>query len=98
MTQGTASNEEVSAPVQSLRRSCLSYTEVLAQSGSVIAPSTGPAAGLGPPCARAGNATWLSLLLGMLGLVLVSLNINLFARRSASPGSLYSSAAQGPSP
>jgi amino acid transporter len=71
---------------------------VLAQSVSVVAPSTVPAAVLGLIFARAGNATWLSFLLGILGLVLVSLNINQFARRSASPGSLYSYIAQGLSP
>src|SRR5262245_42511703 len=81
-----------------LRRSCLSYLEVLAQSVSVIAPSTVPAAVLGLIYARAGNATWLSFVIGMLGLVLVSLNINQFARRSASPGSLYSYVAKGLSP
>jgi amino acid transporter len=83
---------------QRLRRSCLSYTEVLAQSVSVVAPSTVPAAVMGLIFARAGNATWLSFLLGMLGLVLVSRNINQFARRSASPGSLYSYIARGLSP
>jgi len=44
---------------------------------------------LGLIYAQAGNATWLSFVLGMLGLVLVSLNVNQFARRSASSGSLY---------
>ena len=64
----------------------------------MIAPSTVPAAVLGLVFARAGNATWLSFLLGMLGLVLVSQNINQFARRSASPGSLYSYIVQGLGP
>jgi amino acid transporter len=64
----------------------------------VIAPSTVPAAVLGLIFARAGNATWLSFLLGIVGLVLVSLNINQFARRSASPGSLYSYVVQGLGP
>jgi amino acid transporter len=82
----------------SLRRSCLSYSEIIAQSVSVIAPSTVPAAVLGLVFARAGNATWLSFLLGMFGLVLVSLNINQFARRSASPASLYSYIVQGLGP
>jgi amino acid transporter len=39
--------------------------------------------------ASAGNGTWLSFLLGMVGLIFISFNINQFARRSASPGSLY---------
>lgn len=81
-----------------LRQSCLSYSEILAQSVSVIAPSTVPAAMLGLIFAKAGNATWLSFLLGCLGLALVSLNINQFARRSASPGSLYSYIVQGLGP
>jgi amino acid transporter len=72
-----------------LRSECLSYVEVLAQSVSVIAPSTVPAAVLGLIFASAGNGTWLSFLFGMLALVLVSLNINEFAKRSASAGSLY---------
>jgi amino acid transporter len=81
-----------------LRTACLSYSEVLAQSVSVIAPSTVPAAVLGLIFAVAGNATWLSLLLGAFGLVLVSLNVNQFARRSASPGSLYSFIVRGMGP
>jgi amino acid transporter len=72
-----------------LKSECLSYVEVLAQSVSVIAPSTVPAAVLGLIFASAGNGTWLSFLFGMLALVLVSLNINEFAKRSASAGSLY---------
>ena len=81
-----------------LRKYCLSYTEVLAQSVSVIAPSTVPAAIVGLIFAAAGNGTWLSLMLGMIGMVLVSLNINQFARRSASPASLYSYIVKGLGP
>jgi amino acid transporter len=82
----------------SLRQNCLSHVEVLAQSISVIAPSTVPAAILGLIFAQAGNATWLSFLLGMIGLVLVSFNVNQFARRSASPGSLYTYVVRGLGP
>jgi amino acid transporter len=81
--------------IPGLRAQCLSYVEVLAQSVSVIAPSTVPAAVLGLIYASAGNGTWLSFLIGMLGLVLVSYNINQFARRSASAGSLYSYIVKG---
>src|SRR6187399_596297 len=96
---GVSSPRAAAAPVTGrLRRACLSYSEVLAQSVSVIAPSTVPAAVLGLVFARAGNATWLSFVLGTLGLLLVSLNINQFARRSASPGSLYSYIVQGLGP
>jgi amino acid transporter len=57
-----------------------------------------PAAVVGLIFASAGNGTWLSFLFGMLGLVLVSININQFARRSASAGSLYSYIVQGLGP
>ncbi|WP_261403708.1 hypothetical protein [Chenggangzhangella methanolivorans] len=91
--------DEVAAPAAGgLRRACLSYPEVLAQSVSVIAPSTVPAAIIGLIFASAGNGTWLSFLLGMLGLVLVSLNVNQFATRSASPGSLYTYITRGLGP
>lgn len=93
-------NDSVAVPASSggLRRECLSYPEVLAQSVSVIAPSTVPAAIIGLIFASAGNGTWLSFLLGMLGLVLVSLNVNQFATRSASPGSLYTYITRGLGP
>jgi amino acid transporter len=83
---------------RNLRLHCLSYGEVIAQSISVIAPSTVPAAILGLSYATAGNGTWLSFLLGMIGLVVVSFNINQFARRSASPGSLYTYIVKGLGP
>jgi amino acid transporter len=86
-------------PVQrELRRQCLSYSGVLAHSIAVIAPSTVPAAILGLIFASAGTGTWLSFLLGMVGLVFVSFNINQFARRSASPGSLYTYIVRGLGP
>ncbi len=81
--------------IRSLKSDCLSYAEVIAQSISVIAPSTVPAAVLGLIFAAAGNGTWLSFVLAMAGLVFVSFNINQFARRSASPGSLYTYTVKG---
>src|ERR1700689_1386320 len=90
--------ERLGPAPRELRRDCLSYMEVLAQSVAVIAPSTVPAAILGLIFAMAGNGTWLSFLLGMVGLVFVSSNINQFARRSASPGSLYTYIVRGLGP
>lgn len=81
-----------------LRNDCLSYGEVLAQSVSVIAPTTVPAAVLSFAYGAAGNGTWLSFLLAMIGLLFVGVNINQFARRSASPGSLYSYIVKGLGP
>ncbi|MBD1840003.1 APC family permease [Coleofasciculus sp. FACHB-64] len=81
-----------------LKPNCLPFGEVLAQSFAVIAPTTIPASNIGLIVVLSGNGTWLSFLIGMIGLVLVSININQFASRSASPGSLYSYIVKGLGP
>ncbi|NMG18031.1 APC family permease [Brasilonema bromeliae] len=81
-----------------LKPNCLSFGEVLAQSFAVIAPTTIPASNIGLIVALSGNGTWLSFVIGLIGLVLVSININQFASRSASPGSLYSYISKGLGP
>src|SRR5277367_3631711 len=83
---------------QELKKDYLSYPEVLAQSVSVIAPSTAPAAILGLIFVSAGNGTWLSFVIATIGLLFVCFNINQFARRSASPGSLYTYIVKGLGP
>jgi len=85
-------------PPRNLKKDCLSYPEVIAQSVSVIAPATVPAAVVGLVYASAGNGMWLSFLLGLIGLTIVALNVNQFARRSASPGSLYTYIVKGLGP
>jgi amino acid transporter len=94
MTRKIGQNQSV----HGLKLDCLPYREVLAQSFAVIAPTTTPAANLALIFALSGNGTWLSFLLGMLGLIFVSININQFASRSASPGSLYAYIGKGLSP
>ncbi len=81
-----------------LKPNCLSFGEVLAQSFAVIAPTTIPASNIGLIVALSGNGTWLSFLIGLMGLVFVSININQFASRSASPGSMYSYIVKGLGP
>jgi len=90
--------EPTSSSPSGLKKHILSYSEVIAQSVSVIAPSTIPAAVVGLIFASAGNGTWLSFLLGMIGMVLVGVNVNQFARRSASPGSLFTYIVKGLGP
>jgi amino acid transporter len=85
----TASEIRLDKSLHGLRPNCLAFGEVLAQSFAVIAPTTIPASNLGLIVALSGNGTWLSFVIGLIGLVLVSININQFASRSASPGSLY---------
>ncbi|CAD5967701.1 putative cationic amino acid transporter [Planktothrix tepida] len=81
-----------------LKKDCLSFGEVLAQSFAVIAPTTIPASNLGLLVALSGKGTWLSFLIGLIGLIFVSININQFARRSASPGSFYAYIVKGLGP
>ncbi len=84
--------------VHGLKPNCLSFGEVVAQSFAVIAPTTIPASNIGLIVALSGNGTCLSFLIGLFGLVFVSININQFASRSASPGSLYSYIVKGLGP
>ncbi len=81
-----------------LRPDCLSFPEILAEPVGTIAPTTTPPITIPLVFASAGNGTWLAYLFATIGLILVSLNINQFARRSASPGSLYAYIARGLGP
>ena len=78
-----------------LRSKCLSFTETLSQSVANISPTCTPVLIVPLVFASAGNGTWLAYLFATIGLMLVGLNINQFAKRSASPGSLYSSVTRG---
>lgn len=82
-----ANNVETSA--SGLKKECLSFVEVLAQSISGIAPSATPALVIPLVFATAGNGTWLAYLFAMVVMVLIGANLNQFTKRSASPGSLY---------
>jgi len=68
--------------------------ETLAQSVSTIAPTTTPAATIPLVCALSGNGTWLAYVLAAAAILLVALCIAMFARYSASPGSLYTYASK----
>ena len=72
-----------------LRQHALSPLETLAQSISTIAPSTSPLLTIPLVFALAGSATWLAYLLALACMVLMAFCIAIFARDSASPGSLY---------
>jgi len=72
-----------------LRKGVLSPAETLAQSVSAIAPTTTPAMTIPLVFAMAGNGTWLVYVLATAAMTLIGVLIGCFARRSASPGSLY---------
>lgn len=84
-----------SSPVQSqshgsLRKNHLSFTDVVAQAIGVVAPSATPALVASLVFASAGNGAWLAYVFATVAILFLSLNINVFAKRSASPGALYS--------
>jgi amino acid transporter len=73
-----------------LKKAVLSGNETLAQSVALIAPTAGPLLTIPFVYSSAGSGTWLTFLIATVTIVLVALNVNQFARVSASPGSLYS--------
>ena len=73
-----------------LKKSVLSGNETLAQSIALIAPTAAPLLTIPLVYASAGTGTWLTFVFSTFIIVLVALNVNQFARISASPGSLYS--------
>jgi amino acid transporter len=98
MTATTQTKTPTNRSAHGLKPNCLSFGEVLAQSFAVIAPTTIPASNIGLIVALSGNGAWLSFAIGLIGLVFVSININQFASRSASPGSLYAYIVKGLGP
>jgi amino acid transporter len=72
-----------------LKSAVLSPSETLAQSVAVIAPTGAPVMTIPLVFALAGPGSALAYLLATVIILLVALNVNQFARNSASPGSLY---------
>ncbi|MBV8170558.1 MAG: APC family permease [Candidatus Eremiobacteraeota bacterium] len=88
----------ISVADSGLRRNVLSFWEVTAQSVANIAPSATPALVVPLVYASAGNASWLYYAFATVALMFVAYNVNQFAKRSASPGSLYLFVSQGLGP
>ncbi len=82
--QRTGASEYLGLP-----RNTLSGLQTLAQSISGIAPTAGPALLIPAIFATAGNGAWLSYSFATVAVCLVALNVNGFASRSSSAGSLY---------
>jgi len=81
-----------------LRPEVLGDFHTLAQSVSALAPTSTPAILIPLVFGLAGNGTWLAYVIATIGIVLVGANINQFASRSTSPGSIYSYVAIGLGP
>jgi len=78
------------SPSYGLKQQVLSPLETLAQSISLIAPSTTPALTVPLVFGLAAAGAGLSYVIATAAIVLVALCVASFARESASPGSLYS--------
>ncbi|MBV9388124.1 MAG: APC family permease [Chroococcidiopsidaceae cyanobacterium CP_BM_ER_R8_30] len=72
-----------------LRANCLNFAEVLAQGIALISPTMTAALIVPLTFSSAGEATWLAYLFGTVMLLFVAFNLNQFASRSASAGSMY---------
>ena len=81
-----------------LKNGVLSPLEVLGQSVANIAPTATPTVVIPLVFAVAGAGTWFAYLFALVAVLLVSFSINQFARRSASPGSIYTYIATGLGP
>jgi amino acid transporter len=80
-------------PLQ-LRAGSLSFVEVLAASMALIGMSMTPVLIAPYVFGAAGNATWLAYVFAGVMLLLVAVNLNQFARRSTSAGSMFVYAAK----
>ncbi|HTW64522.1 MAG TPA: APC family permease [Bryobacteraceae bacterium] len=72
-----------------LKSASLSPLETLAQSVALIAPTGAPVMTVPLVFGMAGQGAAIAFLISTIGVLLVALNVNQFARMSASPGSLY---------
>src|SRR5215469_14160515 len=86
---GAAHTLTSAAMTYGLRPNILSQWETLAQSLSSIAPTAAPAMIIPLVIAAAGRSAWVSFVVATVAMALVAAHVNVFARDSATPGSLY---------
>ncbi len=87
--------EATSKSAGSLKAGQLSQWETIGQSLASIAPTGGPAMLIPLVLATSGRGTWLVFLLATMGVACIGREINVFAKRSSSPGSLYTFVREG---
>jgi len=85
-------------PLSSLRPNCLNFWEVWAQAIALISPTMTAALIVPAMFGAAGIGSWLAYLFGTVMLLFVALNLNHFARRSTSAGSMYAYTSRGLGP
>ncbi|MBB5161659.1 APC family permease [Mycobacterium sp. AZCC_0083] len=87
-----------SAKPVGLRVGVLGFPTLLAQSIALISPTMTAVLIVPLAFSDAGNGTWLAYLFATVMLSFVVMNLNQFARRSASPGSMYAYIGRGLGP
>src|SRR5258706_15967684 len=89
-TAAPSAPESPKSPSYGLKSGTLSPGEALAQSIALIAPTAAPVMTVPLVFGLAGQGCAVVYLIATITILLVALNVNQFARISASPGSLYS--------
>jgi amino acid transporter len=78
-----------------LKSECLSFSELLANAIALISPTMTAALIIPVMYSNTADWSWLSYALGTVMLLFVAFNLNQFARRSASSGSMYAYICRG---
>ncbi len=96
------SNTDYAATVKNthtrLKSNALNFWEVLAQAIALISPSMTAALIVPLMFGTAGTAGWLCYLFGTIMLLFVAINLNQFAKRYTSAGSMYEYTVKGLGP
>lgn len=78
-----------------LKPNCLNFSELLAQAVALISPTMTAALIIPVMYSNTGDWSWLSYALGTVMLLFVAYNLNQFARRSTTSGSMYAYTCRG---
>jgi len=82
-------------PGSRLKPNCLNFYELLAQNVALISPTMTAALIIPVMYSNTGEWSWLSYALGTIMLLFVAYNLNQFARRSTTSGSMYAYTCRG---
>ena len=80
---------------KTLRPNCLNFVELLAQAVALISPTMTAALIIPVMYGNTGDFSWLSYAVGTVMLLFVAFNLNEFAKRSTSAGSMYAYISRG---
>lgn len=81
-----------------LKPNCLSFAELLAQAVALISPTMTAALIIPVMYGNTGDYSWVSYAVGTVMLLFVAFNLNQFAKRSTSSGSMYAYISRGLGP